>query len=359
MQIGKLAEPALKRSVLRQLYDEPQKRAYRCGADCAVVSAQDGILRLASVVSEVPGFAQDSGKLVLAAANNLEAAGARPETFLVSAVLPPDVGEDRLRQDMCRIRRMAEQCAGQPAPKNTGDACDAQMCSGKNAAADVIAGGHTQISPAVQSPLYTVTGLGRAKEEDCRLPVFLKPGDTLLVTGAIALGGTAALALAHGEELRRRYPFSLVDRAEHMEEQMPVRDAARAITGFGPAAVHDLSQGGIFSALWEMAERAGVGLDVDLKRIPIRQETVEICEYFDVNPYYLYSAGALLVGIGCGEALAAYLASQGIQAAVIGRVTEGPGRIIRNGEDRRYLDRPRQDEWYRMQRQQEMAELLR
>lgn len=60
--------------------------------------------------------------------------------------------------------------------------------------------------------------------------------------------------------------------------------------------MHDLSQGGIFTALWEMAERAGVGLEVDLKRIPVKQETIELCEYFDINPYNLYSAGALLIG---------------------------------------------------------------
>ena len=96
-----------------------------------------------------------------------------------------------------------------------------------------------------------------------------------------------------------------------------------------------------------MADQSGVGLEVDLKKIPVRQETIEICEYFDVNPYYLYSAGSLLVGTEHGEALVSHLAAQGIFAAVIGRATGGKDRVIRNGEECRYLDRPKQDEWYR------------
>lgn len=55
--------------------------------------------------------------------------------------------------------------------------------------------------------------------------------------------------------------------------------------------MQDLSEGGIFGALWEMADGAGIGLDVALKRIPIQQETVEICEFFGVNPYQMLSTG--------------------------------------------------------------------
>ena len=61
-------------------------------------------------------------------------------------------------------------------------------------------------------------------------------------------------------------------------------EAASAI-GAGVAAIHDASQGGIFGALWDMAEASGIGLDIDLKKLPIRQDTIEISEFFDINPY--------------------------------------------------------------------------
>ena len=74
---------------------------------------------------------------------------------------------------------------------------------------------------------------------------------------------------------------------------------------------------------------------------------MEICEYFDINPYNLYSAGALLAGSWQPEVLVSKLHEQGIPAAVIGYVTDKNDRIIRNGEDVRFLDRPQQEEWYR------------
>lgn len=50
-----------------------------------------------------------------------------------------------------------------------------------------------------------------------------------------------------------------------------------------------------------------------------------------------------------GEALVSYLGAQGIPASVIGRVTDGNDRVIRNGSEQRYLDRPKPDEWYRIE----------
>ena len=60
----------------------------------------------------------------------------------------------------------------------------------------------------------------------------------------------------------------------------------------GVSAMHDVTEGGVFGALWEMAEASGVGLEIDLKKIPIRQETIEICEFFNLNPYQLISSGS-------------------------------------------------------------------
>lgn len=343
MQTGKLSEPALKRSVLRQFYTEPARCRERYGADCAEQEGREGYVSLYSVANEVPGFAHDPGKLVMAVSNNLWACGARPDGFLVSAVLPETYEESRLRADMQRIRQAAEDlCAQAPMQRAAGSAGVCVQTSGR------ILGGHTQVSDRVREAVYTVTGIGYARREECRQQVLLRPGDDLVVIGRIALGGTAALAIGAEKELRARFPFSLVERAKSFEQQMDVGKAARTITRFGRTAVHDLSFGGIFNALWEMADRAGTGLEVDLRKIPIYQETIELCEYFDANPYYLYSAGALLAGTVHGEALVSQLAAQGMEAAVIGRATDGNRRVIRNGEEVRYIDRPKQDEWYRI-----------
>lgn len=318
MRTGNLAEPVLKRSVFRQLNIETAGVRGRYGADCVMLPTGG----CAASSGPVPGSEYDPGIQVVQAANALLAGGAVPQALMIQAVLPQTYEEEKLRADMNRILEAAKK-AGM-------DISDAQA----------------DVSAEVTAPQYFVTAVGQT-EDRAQAEQILHPGQELVVTKWIALAGTASLASVHEETLGGRYPFSLIDRAKEFAKLTAVEEEARAITHFGACAMHHLSQGGIFNGLWEMADRAGVGLEVDLKKIPVKQETIEICEYFDINPYYLYSAGSLLVGTDRAETLIAQLSRMGVPAAVIGRVTDGNDRVIRNGEDCRFLDRPKQDEIFR------------
>ena len=344
MQTGKLSEPVLKRSVLRRLHKgiSVQCREYY-GADCAAFfpdgrddgsfcshsggekpeSHHDAVGMACTSVGVPPGFERNPGSLAVAAANNLLAGGAVPMSLMLHALIPVSCEETELQRDM----------------EDIAAAADSQGME--------ILGGHSQVTAAVNETVYTAVGIGKVCREAGRR--LLQPGDELILTKWIALGGTAALAMNYEEELKHRYPFALIDQAMKFAGWMSVAEEARAVDDFGTVAVHDLSQGGIFGALWEMAERAGTGLEVDLKKIPVRQETIEICEYFDVNPYELYSAGSLLIGTEHGETLVRELNRRSIPAVIIGRAVKEGGRVIRNGEDVRYLDRPKQDGWYHLQ----------
>ena len=83
-----------------------------------------------------------------------------------------------------------------------------------------------------------------------------------------------------------------------------------------------------------------------MKKIPLRQETVEVCELCNINPYELLSGGSLLMIADNGAGLVERLREEGIPAAIIGEVTEGNARIIINEDEVRYMDRPKQDGWY-------------
>ncbi len=84
----------------------------------------------------------------------------------------------------------------------------------------------------------------------------------------------------------------------------------------------------------------GTGLEVDLKKIPIRQEMVEICEFYDENPYMIPAEGVLLIVTSSGSHLVRGCKEAGIMAAVIGQIREDQDRIVINGEERRYLVPP-------------------
>lgn len=341
MRTGNLAEPVLKRSVFRQLNMEIAGVRGHYGADCVPLYAEQIMIPFCAVSGPVPGSEYDPGYQMTEAVNRLWAGGVSARSLMIQAVLPETYEESDLRADMKQIAAASDR--------------------EKIKIEDV----QIQVSAGVLVPQYFMTAVGyeemdtesehhkktetASQEKDTVLQSqqMLRPGQELVMTKWIALAGTALLAEQHEEELHVRYPFSLIDRAKEFGKLSSVAEEARAITHFGACAMHHLSQGGIFNALWEMADRAGVGLEVDMKKIPVKQETIEICEYFDINPYYLYSAGSLLIGTDRAEALIAQLASMGIPAAVIGRATDGNDRVIRNGEDCRFLDRPKQDEWYR------------
>lgn len=111
--------------------------------------------------------------------------------------------------------------------------------------------------------------------------------------------------------------------------------------------MHDVTEGGVYGALWEMASASDLGVEVELRKIPIRQETVEICEFFDLNPYQLISSGCMLIGTKKGNALVAALEKEGIPAAVIGRAIRGNDKVVLYDEERKYLEPPKSDELYK------------
>ena len=112
--------------------------------------------------------------------------------------------------------------------------------------------------------------------------------------------------------------------------------------------MRQITEGGIFAALWELAKDAGTGFDVDMKRISILQETIEVCEHYRLNPYQLTSAGSFLLLAQRGEALADTLRKNQTEASVIGRLAKGNDKVIHNGGDVRCLDRPAPDEIYKI-----------
>jgi hydrogenase maturation factor len=172
----------------------------------------------------------------------------------------------------------------------------------------------------------------------------------ILVSKWIGLEGTAILARQREEELRSRYAQPFVDQAKKFAGLLSVRQEAAVAAQSGVAAMHDISEGGVFGALWEMGQCSGVGLDIDLRKIPIRQETVEICEFFDLNPYKLISGGSLLMASSDGNALVRAIERAGGSAVIIGKATDGNDRVLRNGEECRFLETTQTDELWKLSR---------
>lgn len=326
MKIGKISEQVLKRSILRQVKtrrDEVLQGA-GVGEDCACLKLGVDEVFVCSV-DPITVSSKESPLLAIhITANDLASAGAEPIAALVSILLPPSSLEEELKAMMQGMEQACEQLKMQ------------------------IIGGHTEITDGVNRPIITVTGIGKVKEAKLLTTSGVQPGEDLVLTKWIALEGTSIMASEREEELRLRFPQSMIDAAKNFIEYVSIVPEAKIAMDFGVSAMHDVTEGGIFGALWEMAECGGIGIEADLKKIPVRQESIELCEYFGLNPYVCMSSGSLLISTKDGEGLAAQLRRNEIPASVIGRTTGGNDRVLLNGGERRYLERPQPDELYKI-----------
>lgn len=326
MKIGKVPETVLKRSVFKQIHHRRPEVLLRpaVGEDCSAVAVEPEEVLVFST-DPITGADKMAGFFAVhITANDLATAGAEPVGILTSIILPPDTEEPALRRLM----------------KEMEEACDELKIE--------ILGGHTEVSDVVNRPLITVTGVGKVKRDALLATGGLQAGDELVMTKWAGLEGSAILAGEKREELLRTLPAELIDTAADFLKQLSVVPEARIAAEHGACAMHDVTEGGIFGALWEMGAASGVGITVDLPKIPVRQETIEICEVFDINPYLLISSGCLLIGCRQGNLLVEKLGEAGVAAAVIGRVTEGNDRIVRNGEEVRFLEPAGSDEIYKI-----------
>lgn len=159
----------------------------------------------------------------------------------------------------------------------------------------------------------------------------------------IGLAGTRILIGAKRQELEKRFAASYLERVFRECEAGICRLGEKEIRARA-AEWEPAGEGGILAALWNLPEAYRAGTEFSLRRIPLRQGTIEICEYFGLNPYRLYSAGCWLLVSENGGRLVSHLAGQGICAGVVGSVTEGIARVVINGGERGFLNRPQPDE---------------
>ena len=325
MNSGKVPVNVLKRSVLRQLKNKRSEIANSAGlgADCAifepfsegqlVTCVQEGVVELCCENDLVEAEREDPSVMPMRrffqkCANNLATAGAEPVAAELVIFLPESVEEPELKALMSEAEGIAAELNIQ------------------------IIGGQTRVSSAVRQPLATVTGYGIRKTGAVQMDVRKKlAGQDIIITKWIGLEGTAYL----------------VEEAAAFDRYYSILPEAATAVKSGGCTMHDISEGGVFAALWEMAEGAGVGLTIDMKKLPLRQETVEVCEFCNVNPYELRSGGSLIIASPEGTAVVEALAAEGIPAVIVGRFTDSNERLILNEDEVRYMDRPQRDEIYK------------
>ena len=172
-------------------------------------------------------------------------------------------------------------------------------------------------------------------------------GDDIIVVSPAGLSGTRTLLENNEERLRKKFSAAFLRDANDACKTHMVSEAEEKFGKILEAAEKNnmnsyiaAGRSGFLGALWVLAEASGCGLTLDLRRVPILQYTVEICEELGEHPYMLSSEGSFLFSMPSGEGFVSELRSLGIFAAVCGKANRTNDRLLLSGEIVRYLDKP-------------------
>ncbi len=183
-------------------------------------------------------------------------------------------------------------------------------------------------------------------EPENPMPGHVMPGQDLVVAGFVGLDGARRIVEEKEAELLSRFSRGYLQEIQRIpEEDQKDWDNLRQA---GAICWKEAGEGGIHTALWNISETYGIGFQIDLCRIPIKQSTIEICEFYELDPYDLYCSHCAVLITDNGGHTVSRLEQGGIPAAWIGTLTKGIARKVFYDQVCRYMDRPAGDALYKI-----------
>ncbi|NLZ52898.1 MAG: AIR synthase [Thermoanaerobacteraceae bacterium] len=266
------------------------------GEDSSIIDFGDKVAVLST--DPITGADIHSSHLaVYVSCNDIAACGAEPIGILVTLLLP--VGSDE-----CILKELME---------------------GVHEAASKIGievlGGHSEITSAVVKPIISATAIGLADKDNFVTSSRAKPGDDIIVTKFLGLEGSAILASDFEGFLTGKVSDKTIINAQGFIDKISVIEEGILAAKVGVSAMHDITEGGLLGACFEVAEASGVGIEIYQDLLPILPETKEICRAFGINPLGLISSGSMLICTPKGDEVVQALKARKIPATIIGKVT--------------------------------------
>jgi hydrogenase expression/formation protein HypE len=311
LRTGKLPAELLKSLIAdAPLLDERILQGPGVGIDCAVVDVGP---RYHVYKSDPITFANDEigWYAVQVNVNDIATTGATPRWFLFTLLLPAGgATQSQAEQIFEQVYR----------------ACEKMDIS--------VIGGHSEITHGIDRPILMGSLVGEVAHDRLITPRGARPGNRILLTKGIPIETTAILARDFPQQAGEILtPAELELAADFLYQPgISVLEDARIAVGAGKVtAMHDPTEGGLSTALWELAQASNCKLVIDIESIPIPAISRKICAHFDLDPFGSIASGALLMAVVDRDAfmIRSALESSGIQCAEIGRVDDGEPEVLR------------------------------
>lgn len=279
----------------------------RPGEDAAVIDMGD---RYLVAKTDPITFATDNigWYAVQVNANDIAVTGARPLWFLATILLPAG------QADPSMARRIVEQIS---------TACRALDIA--------LVGGHTEVTHSLGRPVVVGCMLGEVDKDALIVTGGAQVGDLIFLTKGAPIEATAIMAVEKRPELESQFTPAFLDRCADMLFDpgiSVVRDARLALEVGGVTSMHDPTEGGVLSGLWELSEACGHGLRVRLNgdQVPWLPEGQQLCQAFGLDPAKAIASGALLMTVRpeTAEEMVPAFGRAGIPLFVLGQVVREP-----------------------------------
>ena len=318
MEIGKFPHDLLQRLLAGVESNDPTVViGPGIGEDAAVLEVGG---RLLVAKSDPVTFATDriGWYAVQVNANDVACTGGTPKWFLATLLVPERLSSEQAEE---LFNQVLEACRS----------------------LDVtLIGGHSEVTYGIDRPLIMGTMLGEVERDRLITTGGAQESDSIVVTKGIAIEGTALLARERLQDLLKAgVPQEVVERSAALLDKpgiSVIRDARIACDTVQVHSLHDVTEGGLFTGLREVAAASGLGLAIEEDSVPLLPETAQVCEALGLDPMGLLASGALLITLPPQEVpgLLSALEADEVDAWEIGRMLaadEGLVLFNRQGEE--------------------------
>ncbi len=326
VKAGKLDSELLKEIVFNNLKTKREEVLVRpgIGEDCAVVDYGE----YACVISTDPitGAASEVGRLAVHInCNDIASNGVEPLGLMLTILAP----EGTTKEEIELIIQQASQEADQLGVE--------------------IIGGHTEITNAVNRVVISGTAIGKQEKSKIIKSAGAQVGDSIIMTKSAGLEGAGIIAYDKHDELKTVMTGDEIQTAQALLDQVSVVREGVIAGKYAVTSMHDVTEGGILGALWEVCEASKVGCRVQREAIRVENVTVKISEHYNIDPLKLISSGSMLITMKMNkkDALLKAFEASGIEACEIGVVTVSDKVIVEN-EYAQIIDPPESDELYKV-----------
>ncbi|MBF7097258.1 AIR synthase family protein [Alkalibacter sp. M17DMB] len=325
MEVGKISNELLDKIIFSKIkYHHPDVIVGSgLSEDCSLIDFRDEICVIST--DPITATASEIGKLaVIVSGNDVATKGVKPFAIMTTLLIPPSA-------KISEVKAVVEDII--------------KIC---NASDIELIGGHTEVTDAVNRIVVSATSLGKGRKNEVVYGRNVEAGDKLILTKFAGCEGTVILFDEFKGKLSKILDDKDIAEIESLRNSLSVTSEGVAAGKNGAKYMHDVTEGGVLGAAWEVAKKYDLGVNLYETKIPLLNSTKKIADYFDIDALKLISSGVMLIAASGADALKIIeeLKAMQINANVAGEFVEGKTELI-TSEGVVEIKPPESDDLYR------------